>query len=256
MKDNSWNIVLGAGPFVGAAIHSGHCVRDDVAELMTLSDGERLREEDPFTDRWASIAPSQVIGLKSRFELDLNRPREKAVYVSAEDAWGLQVWKAKPPQTLVEDSLAIYDEFYRDVHRLLSELVQCHERIVVYDLHSYNHRHDGPNGEPAAPELNPEINLGTGTMYRRRWVNVVDRLLAELRAFDFQGRKPDVRENVRFRGGNFPKWIHEQFPRSVCVLSLEIKKFFMDEWTGQPDTIAIDTIKEALQSTMDGVLRN
>ena len=254
MEENSWNIVQGAGPLVGAAIHCGHYVRDEVAELLALADEERLREEDPFTDKWASIAPSRVIGLKSRFELDLNRPREKAVYLSADDAWGLQVWKAEPPQTLIEDSLAIYDEFYRDVHRLLTGLVERHERVVVYDLHSYNHRRSGPDEEPADHELNPEINIGTGTMYRRRWVNVVDRFLADLHAFDFQGRKLDVRENVRFRGGSFPRWIHEQFPRSVCVLSIEIKKFFMDEWTGQPDTTIIDAITEALQSTVDGVL--
>ena len=254
MDNSSWKIAEDDGPLVGAAIHSGHYVRDDVAELMALADDERWREEDPFTDKWASISPNQVIGLKSRFELDLNRPREKAVYVSADDAWGLQVWKAQPPQALIEDSLAIYDEFYRDVHRLLTGLVKRHERIVVYDLHSYNHRRNGPDGNPAAPELNPEVNVGTGTMYRRRWVNVVDRFLSDLHAFDFQGRQLDVRENVKFSGGYFPAWIHEQFPSSVCVLSVEFKKFFMDEWTGQPDTAAIDAVTEALRSTVDGVL--
>ena len=254
MNDQSWRIVQGDGPLVGAAIHSGHCLRNDVAELMALADDERLREEDPFTDAWTAIAPNQVVALKSRFELDLNRPREKAVYASADDAWGLHVWKSEPPQALIEESLAIYDTFYRDVHRLLTGLVERHERVVVYDIHSYNHRRSGPDGVPADAELNPEVNVGTATMYRRRWVNVVDRFLADLHDFDFLGRKLDVRENVKFFGGAFPKWIHEQFPSSACVLSVDVKKFFMNEWTGLPDMDAITTITEALQSTVDGVL--
>ena len=254
MSDDSWRIVSGEGPLVASANHSGHGLRDDVAALMALPDDERLREEDPFTDQWAAIAPTQIIGLKSRFEVDFNRPREKAVYVSPDDAWGLHVWKSEPPPTLIDGSLAIYDEFYRDVHRLLTELVERHGRVVVFDIHSYNHRRSGPDVEPADPELNPEVNVGTGTMYRRRWINVVDRFLADLHGFDFQGRQLDVRENVKFIGGYFPKWIHEQFPSTVCVLAVEFKKFFMDEWTGQPDTDAIDTITEALNSTIDGVL--
>jgi len=254
MSDKSWRIVQGDGPLVGAAIHSGHCLRNDVAELMALADDERLREEDPFTDGWTAIATNQVVSLKSRFELDLNRPREKAVYTSDDDAWGSQVWKSEPPQEMIENSMALYDEFYRDMHRLLTGLVERHERIVVYDIHSYNHRRTGPDGEPADPELNPEVNVGTATMYRRRWVNVVDRFLTDLHDIDFQGRRLDVRENVKFFGGAFPKWIHEQFPSSVCVLSVEVKKFLMDEWTGQPDTAAITAVTEALQSTVDGVL--
>ena len=76
----------------------------------------------------------------------------------------------------------------------------------------------------------------------------------DLRAYDFPGGRLDVRENVRFRGGHFPAWVHQSFPRSGCALAIEIKKFFMDEWTGEPDQLQLDAVGEALKSTVPGVL--
>ena len=56
MENNSWAITEGDGPLVAAAIHSGHAVRDEIADLLALDHDERLREEDPFTDQWARVA--------------------------------------------------------------------------------------------------------------------------------------------------------------------------------------------------------
>jgi len=125
---------------------------------------------------------------------------------------------------------------------------------VVYDLHSYNHRRDGPNSEPAAVEGNPEVNIGTGTMDRELWGPLVERFIGDLRAFDFGGRRLDVRENVKFRGGQLSRWIHENFPGAGCSLAIEFKKFFMDEWSGKPDGKANALISAALKSTTPGVL--
>ena len=62
---------------------------------------------------------------------------------------------------------------------------------------------------------------------------MIDRFIADLRAFDFMGRKLDVRENVKFKGGNQVKWLHENFAENGCGLAIEFKKFWMDEWTGR-----------------------
>ena len=64
---------------------------------------------------------------------------------------------------------------------------------------------------------------------------------------------PD-RSNVKFKGGQLSRWIHQNFPKSGCSISIEFKKFFMDEWTGKPDTKQIELIKQALESTIPGVL--
>jgi hypothetical protein len=127
-------------------------------------------------------------------------------------------------------------------------------RFVVLDLHTYNHRREGPEGPSADPTANPEVNVGTGTLNRQRWAPVVDRFIADLRGFDFLGRHLDVRENVKFRGGQFSRWIHETFPEAACSLAIEFKKFFMDEWTGEPDRVQVEAIRRALQSTVPGMI--
>lgn len=241
-------------PLIAAAIHDGHSVRTDLVSQLALSESQRLREEDPFTARWTRISQTRIIGLRSRFEVDLNRPRENAVYRHPEDAWGLTVWKdALGPGQLAE-SLASHDAFYTSVDTLLREALRVFPALVVFDLHSYNHRREGPD-QPAAPaELNPEINVGTGTMDRNRWAPIVDRFIQDLGNFDFAGRKLDVRENVRFQGGHFPRWIHRNFPDRVCALAIEAKKFFMDEWTGAPNWAQIELLQQALGSTVPGIL--
>ncbi len=194
------------------------------------------------------------MGLRSRFETDLNRPRESAVYRKPEDAWGLTVWKDSLPEDVANRSLAQYDAFYGALSELYRELANQHGKFVVFDLHSYNHRRAGPDGPPADPVDNPQVNIGTGTMDRERWGSVIDALINALRAFEFPGGKLDVRENVKFRGGNHPRWAHETFPDSACVIAVEFKKFFMDEWTGKPDQHYIDAIRDALNFTTPAVL--
>jgi N-formylglutamate deformylase len=248
-----WQIEYGDGPLVACAVHDGHAVRPDVAVCLRLDNNQRLYEEDPYTAAWTSIAPTRIIAQRSRFEVDFNRPREKAVYITPEDAWGLDVWKCSPPPEMVARSLQAYDDFYADLRRLLEQLVARHGKVVVFDLHSYNHIRGGAGGVPAEAEGNPEVNLGTGTMVRSAWSPIVDRWLAAMRSFDFMGRRLDVRENVKFFGGQVPRWVHENFPHTVCALAIEVKKFFMNEWTGELDSNQHQAIGSALAAAADAV---
>lgn len=249
-----WQITEGDSPLVATAIHAGHDVRSEIVPYLAIDNDQRLREEDPFTDRWATIAGSTIVGLRSRFEVDLNRPREKAVYLTPADAWGLKVWVDKLPPDVIERSLSQYDAFYAVTKKILSSLQERHGKFVVFDLHSYNHRRPGPDAPPEDPVQNPEVNIGTGTMNRSRWAPVVDRFITELKAYEFGGTNLDVRENVKFRGGHFSRWIHENFPETGCAIAIEFKKFFMDEWTGRPFQDAIEAIGMALQTTIPAVL--
>jgi hypothetical protein len=253
-QNKIWEIYSEKGPLVATAIHNGHQLRAEVSELIQLGDKDQLREEDPFTGAWTSIGNTRIIGTHSRFQVDLNRPREKAVYQKPEDAWGLDVWKQTPPLELVSRSLSGYDAFYKEVYRIFADLEKQFGHFVVFDLHSYCYRRNGPDREAADPEENPEVNIGTGTMERAKWAALVDRFIGDLHGFDFNGRKLDVRENIKFKGGQFSRWIHQTFPGSACSLSIEFKKFFMDEWTGIPDVQQLDKIRLALQSTIPGVL--
>jgi hypothetical protein len=156
----------------------------------------------------------------------------------------------------VARSLEEYDAFYAEAHRIFSEMERRFERFVVLDLHSYNHRRAGSDQPPEPAEANPEVNVGTGTLDRNRWSGLVERFIADLRGFDFLGRHLDVRENVRFRGGDFSRWLHETFPESACCLAIEFKKFFMDEWTGEISPEELEAIPQALHSTLPALLES
>ena len=150
-----------SGQIVATSIHAGHGLRPEVAEQMVLPESDRLREEDPWTDEIASAQPARVLVHRSRFETDLNRVREKAVYRTPEDCWGLHVWRDNPlPDAVVEGSLAVYDAFFAALFERLDAVAE-RGPFVLYDVHSYNHRRPGPD-EPDEPvEENPEVNLGT-----------------------------------------------------------------------------------------------
>ncbi len=250
----SWVLTQGHGPIVAVALHDGHNIRAEVSSLLALSESDRTREEDPFTALWTTVADTQIVVKQSRFEFDLNRPREKAVYLTPEDAWGLSVWHSVPSEEIVTRSLAEYDAFYATVKRVFADIEQRFGCFVVFDLHTYNHRREGLEALPADPRYNPEINLGTGSLNRDRWAPVVERFITDLRSFDFLGQHLDVRENIRFRGGHFSRWTHQTFPESACVLAIEVKKFFMNEWTNEADPVQLDAIRRALQSTVPGLL--
>lgn len=253
MSDAIVAIVEGDGPIVATAIHDGHAVRPEIAERLALDAPTRLREEDPFTGRLAAVAPTCLVALRSRFEVDLNRRREQAVYRVGADAWGLEVWREPCSTELIGRSLAVYDEFYAALERVLRERERRHGRFVVLDVHSYNHRRHGPDGPPADPAGNPEVNVGTGTVDRARWGPLVDRFCADLRAVEVGGRCLDVRENVKFRGGAMAAWIHRTFPTSGVALAIELKKTFMDEWSGRPDEQHLDALARALTATLPGL---
>ncbi|ASQ91722.1 N-formylglutamate amidohydrolase [Prosthecochloris sp. GSB1] len=254
MRRSCCQFTGGDGPLVAAAIHNGHAIRREMAVLLAIDEKDRLREEDPWTGELADVAPTRIVCNVSRFEFDLNRPRDKAVYLGPQDAWGLDIWVRTPSPAMFRRSLIRHDAFYRETKRLLSSVEGRYGKFVVFDLHSYNYRRGGPSASADDPLLNPDINIGTGTMDRKRWASVVERLMHELASARVAGRTLDVRENVKFRGGYFPAWIHGNFPASGCAIAIECKKIFMDEWTGAIFRDRFEGLKAALGKAAQGVL--
>jgi N-formylglutamate deformylase len=237
----------GPGPVMSTAIHAGHTLRPEISALIALDEDTRLREEDPYTDLLAEAVSLRVIADRSRFEVDLNRPRHEAVYREPEQAWGLEVWKSPPTPADVEVSLRIHDQFYEDMSTRLDALA-ADGPFVVLDIHSYNHRRDGPDAAPAGIEGNPDVNVGTGALDRTVWGRLVDGFMLDLRS-----RLPaasTIAENVRFKGGYFSAWVDDRYSGRGCCLALEFKKTFMDEWTGVADLPRIGAIRFALAGTI------
>jgi N-formylglutamate deformylase len=250
----SWTIVDGGGPIVACAVHAGSEVRAEVLRHMGIRRRQRFVEEDPSTDQLADVVATSLVVHRSRFEVDMNRGRERAIYRTPNDAWGLKVWREPLPAAVRQRSLRLYDRFYADLFGVLTRAGAGGRPFVVLDLHSYNHRRSGPDMPAANPLMNPEINIGTGSLDRERWGGLVDRFLADLGEAEVDGRLLDVRENVRFRGGHLSRWVHATFPGQACCLAVEVKKFFMDEYTGEIDEPVWRGVHEALEATIPGVL--
>jgi hypothetical protein len=247
-----WTAQRGPGPIIATAIHDGHGLRPEVAAAMKLGDLDRLREEDPFTGQAIVDVPTHIIAHRSRFEFDLNRGVDGAVYETPDQAWGLEVWHGRPDTALVDESLAIHAAYYRMLGVMLDDIASEHDRFVLIDVHSYNHRRDGPDGDPTDPAKAPDINIGTFSMPRDHWAFLIDPLIEAMRGFDFNGRTLDVRENIAFQGkGEQTRFVHERYPEKGCAIALEFKKFFMDEWSGEPDPAELDAMRRFITFTAE-----
>lgn len=259
MKDQFFeeNIEVKNGPLVATAIHDGHNVRESLQDRLNLSDQERLREEDPFTGELARQFDNYIIAKHSRFEVDLNRSPEKAVYKVPEDAWGLHVWKGAIPKEEIEESMRRYHGFYDHVASKLSAIIDTYGYVIVYDIHSYNYRRVGPEGPEANPKENPDIDVLTSGIKMEVWGSVLDKFKQVLKKYPYPDGPLDVREEVRFDGklSHFMQWILNRFGEKAFVPSIEFKKIFMDEWTGQVDTDKLEHLKKALKQTEPAIMQ-
>ena len=247
-----WNMTLGGGPVLTTAIHAGHVIREDLHPWLAIGTKERLREEDPMTDYFLGIADNNIRANRSRFEFDLNRDAEKAVTTDPEDTWGLKIWDENLPQQAIDRSLSLHAQFYSQVGTLCDSLIAEHGKILILDLHSFNHMRDGKDGAPAPQEKNPDIDMGVTELNRAIYGDLVDTFAAKLRSVQVDGRTPDVRENKRFPdGGNFPEWLHARYGDAACVMTLEYKKIFMDEWGRETDILALQNLRQGLQLAIE-----
>ena len=226
---------------------------------MALGEADRRREEDPFTGEAVRGVPQHVIAHRSRFEFDLNRDTDNAIYRTPEQSWGQKVWKTDVlDDALVRASLDIHAQYYRMLASLLDGLGARYERFLVIDVHSYNHRRDGADRDPTPQEKAPDINIGTFSLPREQWAWLVDPLMEAMAAFDFNGRRLDVRENIAFQGkGEQTRFVHESYPGRGCAIALEFKKFFMDEWSGEPNQQEVAAMRKFIAhiaATAEGLL--
>jgi N-formylglutamate deformylase len=238
-----------ASPMIFTAIHNGHELREEVKLNCGISDEDRFREEDPHTSFFTEIGSNRIILHTSRFEVDLNRKREKSVYLEPEDCWGLNPRLTPPNQDFINRSLDEYDTFYRRIAMVLDEMVRTFGKVIVYDIHSYNHQRGGIDSSVDDPECNPDIILGTSNM-ALSWMPKIEQMQERIQNCNWFGRSLDCRLNVKFTGGNFAQWIHHQYNENACVISLEFKKIFMNEWSSIVDHTLMNELRTALATTL------
>ncbi len=235
-------------PVIALALHDGHEIDTALAAHLKLKSHERFREEDPYTGDMADVPANRLVVRTSRFQVDLNRRKDAALYREPADAWGLDVWGEAVKEKYAGKLIEAYESFYGMFRDLLESLVKRHGCFVILDIHSYNHRRDSPNIE-APREENPEINIGT-IHNDPKWAGLTQKFIGYLAHARVGDRRPDVRENVKFKGGGFSEWVNERYSGKGCVLSVEFKKTFMDEWTGRVDVAHLRDLNRMLEGSI------
>lgn len=221
-------------PCICTAIHAGHSLREDLVELCELSPQERWYEEDPFTDRLIEQQPITLMGLDSRFEFDLNRPKSQCVYYKS--AWGKSVWQQPLSTSQRQASQTKHELFYRVYDALVRKLEDKFAQVLVFDIHSYNYK------RVANDIKTPVFNVGTRQIDVERWGRIVDHYLALLTTISVSRLEIDAEADAIFEGrGYLIAHTNANFDRTL-VLPTETKKVFMDELTGQ-----------AFQQILDGL---
>jgi N-formylglutamate deformylase len=245
----AWDMLVSDGPVLLTAIHAGHGIRPSLKPWLAITGGDRLREEDPLTDFFLSAGDTIFRANRSRFECDLNRPIERCISTDPDETWGLRVWNEPPPANEIAASHALHREFYALMADRVETMIAEHGEVLVLDLHSYNHRRISPNAKPAPQQDNPDIDLGATTLDHEVHGDLLAAFAQGLASRPLRGRMPDVRVNVRWKdGGHFPEWLHAAYGAKACVITLEYKKIFMDEWTGMADILALQDLREGFRA--------
>jgi len=206
-------------PFVCGAIHDGHQFRKELWDNCLHSEYDRWYEEDPKTKAMIRSHPIVIAGCDSRFEYDLNRSPENAIF---DDAWGKKLWKEPLPNNQRETSLEKHANFYKVVHALTHKLETKFNVVVVYDMHSYNWRRWDKEV--------PVINLGTTNLDNNRFGEFIEhwrKTLSELNLPHVEETTSKINDTF-FGNGYFLKYITENF-KNTLVLATEFKKIYCDE---------------------------
>lgn len=206
-------------PYACGAVHDGHQFRRELWDNCIHTEYERWFEEDPATKEMVKSHPIIIAGMDSRFEYDLNRAPESAIY---EDAWGKQLWHTPLSEDMKQKSLDKHANFYKVVHALIAKLEEKFGVCVVYDMHSYNWK----RWEREVPVF----NLGTGNVDNERFGESIEswrKMLSIIKLpHDIESTS---KINDTFQGnGYFLKYITQHFSNTL-VLATEVKKIYCDE---------------------------
>ncbi len=209
-------------PYLCTAVHDGHQFRKSLWENCLHSEYDRWYEEDPCTKEMVQSHPMVIAGLDSRFEYDLNREPERAIY---DDAWGKQLWRTPLPEEERQHSLTKHETFYKVIHALIDQIEKKYGKAIVFDMHSYNWK----RWDRAVPTW----NLGTTNIDNGRFGGLVNSWSQKLGSMDLpNGIESGSGINDTFQGnGYLLKYITENF-KNTLVLATEISKIYCDEETG------------------------
>lgn len=227
-------------PYACAAIHNGHQFRKELWSKCLHTEYDRWYEEDPETENMVKHHPIVISGMDSRFEYDLNRDPDNAIY---ENAWGKRLWKEPLTQEERLKSLKKYQNFYKMVHALIKTLEDKFGCCIVYDMHSYNWKRWDREV--------PTWNLGTSNVDGERYKNSIEDWRTELSEIKLPNGIPTTAKvNDTFKGnGYFLKHITNNFNHTL-VLATEVAKIYCDEEAQVLYPDVISAIRKGLKTRL------
>ncbi len=226
--------------YVCGAVHDGHQFRSELWENCIHTDYERWFEEDPATKEMIQSHPIVIAGLDSRFEYDLNRAPDHAIYT---DAWGKKLWNKSLEKHVKDKSLDKHHNFYKVVQALLDKLEEKFKVCVVYDMHSYNWKRWDREV--------PTWNLGASNVNADRFGGDIELWRSMLEQMTLPNDIVSTSKiNDTFQGnGYFLKYITEHF-KNTLVLATEVKKIYCDELNQIVYPEVVKAIAQALQTDL------
>lgn len=227
-------------PYICAAIHDGHQFRKELWDNCLHTEYDRWYEEDPETKNMIASHPIVIAGCDSRFEYDLNRAPENAVFVTA---WGKQLWKTSLPKAQKQKSLAKHEAFYKVVHTLVKTIETKHKVAIVYDMHSYNwQRWDR--------EV-PTWNLGTSNVDNERFGPDIEAWRQSLSEMQLPNdiKSTALINDTFFGNGYFLKYITNSF-KNTLVLATEIAKVYCDEYEQVNFPEVVNSVEKQLRERL------
>lgn len=229
-------------PHICGAVHDGHQFRKTLWENCLHSEYDRWYEEDPNTKEMVQTFPIVIAGCDSRFEYDLNRAPESAIY---DDAWGKQLWKEQLSDVERKLSLQKHENFYKVVHALVTKIEEKFGIAVVYDMHSYNWKRWDREV--------PTFNIGAMNIDVLRFGDEVENWRKALSEIELpHNLKSTSLINDTFRGnGYFLKYITSNF-KNTLVLATEVKKIYCDEY----NQIIFPEVVRAIEIQLKEILLN
>lgn len=224
-------------PYICGAVHDGEQFRKSLWENCLHTKYERWYEEDPCTKEMVQSHPIVIAGSDSRFEYDLNRGPENAIY---EDAWGKKLWKEPLSNDEKEHSLSKHNAFYQVTHALISKIEEKYSRAIVFDMHSYNWKR--------WDRKVPVWNLGTTRIDNERYGNIVESWRQRLSEMKLPNEieSTSAVNNTFYGKGYFLGYITQNF-KNTLVLATEIAKVYCDEYTGIIYPEVVRSVEEHLK---------
>ncbi len=217
-------------PYACAAVHAGHHLDKNLWDNILHTEYDRWYEEDPCTDQFISGLPITLVGHDSRFEYDLNRNTNDAIY---ESAWGKDLWKK--PLTKAERNRAMekHENFYKVVLTLVVKLEEMFGSVVFYDMHSYNYRR--------WDRKVPVFNIGTANVDSEKYLTAIEQWQEILNNMRLPiDREVTCQVNDVFQGnGFFLKYVTAN-SLNTLVLATEVSKVYCNELDGRiyPEVVA------------------